>query len=331
MKAAVVRRFAPFEEVAVEEVPDPVPGKGEVVIDMVAAEINFPDLLVIEGKYQFKPPLPFSPGKAGTGRVAAIGPGVTDLEVGDRVAVQVEYGAYTEKLRARAEHCCPIPERIDFATAAALGLTYQTAWFALKDRAQLSAGESVLVLGASGGVGVASVQLAKALGAIAIAGARGPEKIAFARRIGADHAIDLADHDLRDNLKAEVARITHGRGVDVVIDSVGGAPHAAALRALAWCGRLIIVGFTSDEIPTIRANYLLLKNIAVLGLQWSDYRDRTPGKMIEAQRAIFELYLAGKLAPHIEQRLPLADFKQGLRALRDGRALGKIILDIARK
>lgn len=216
-----------------------------------------------------------------------------------------------------------------FADAAALGLVYQTAWFALKDRADFKPGDTVLVLGASGGIGVASVQLARALGAgLVIGGVLGAENKRVAIEAGADHVIDLGMDGLRDGLRDAVADITDGRGVDIVIDPVGGAVNAAALRAMAWRGRMVIIGFASGDIPLIKANYLLVKNIAVSGLQWSDYRDRQPIRVAEAQKQIFDLWSAGKLAPVITRKLPLHDFAVGLAALNEGRAQGKIILAI---
>ena len=329
MRAVHVRAFAPFETVGVEDVPDPQPGPGEVAIDVVAADVNYPDILVITGQYQIKPPLPFSPGKAAAGRVSAVGAGVSDLAVGDRVAAQVEYGAYAEKLIARAESCFKMPATMPFHVAAALGLVYQTAWFALLDRAAFKPGDIVLVLGASGGVGMASVELAKALGAkMVMAGVRGASRAQVARKAGADHVVDLAMPNLRDALRDEVHALTGGHGADVVIDPVGGEAHAAALRALAWCGRMVIVGFASGEIPAIKANYLLVKNIAVSGIQWSDYRDRTPERVRDAQRDIFALYEQGRLDPSISARLPLEQFADGLQALRDGKAQGKIVLQV---
>ena len=329
MRAVYVRAFAPFETVGVEDVPDPQPGPGEVVVDVVAAEVNYPDILVIGGQYQIEPPLPFSPGKGAAGRVSAVGAGVRELAVGDNVAVQVEYGAYAERLKARAVNCFKMPPGIPFHKAAALGLAYQTAWFALKDHAAFKPADIVLVLGAAGGIGVASVQLAKALGAkMVIAGVRGESNASVAKQVGADHVIDLAAPNLRDTLREEVYALTGKHGADVVIDPVGGDANAAALRALAWCGRLVIVGFASGQIPAIKANYLLLKNITVTGIQWSDYRERTPERVSEAQREIFELYEQGLLDPHIDGRLPLEKFADGLRALRDGKVQGKIILQV---
>ena len=329
MKAVVVREFAPFDQIEVGELPDPMPGKGEVVIDIKVAEVNYPDLLVAAGQYQFKPPRPFSPGKAGAGVISAVGEGVDGLAVGDRVSVQVEYGAYAQKLRVPAVNVFRIPDGVDFATAAALGLTYQTAHFALVGRGRIEPGEHVLVLGASGGIGVASVQLAKALGAgTVIAGTRGPDNVAFARNCGADVAIDLDTIDLRDGLREAVRAATGGHGADIVIDPVGGPATAGALRAMAWCGRMIVIGFTAGDIPTFPANYLLVKNISVIGLQWSDYRDRTPDWVARVQDEIFALHVAGSLNPVISRRLPLANFKDALRLLRDGMARGKVILDV---
>ncbi len=327
MKAVWVREIGPFENVKVEEVADPVAAAGEVIVDVAFAETNFPDMLVIEGKYQHKPTLPFAPGKAVAGIVSALGAGVSTVKIGDRVAAQVEHGAFAEKARVVAANCFSIPSDVPLDAAAALGLVYQTSWFALKERAHFKAGETVLVLGAAGGVGMAAVQLARALGAkTVIGGVRGEANAQAARKMGADHIIDLRDPNLRDALRDQVNAITGGNGVDVVIDPVGGEANAAALRAMAWCGRLVIVGFTSGEIASVKTNYLLIKNIAVTGLQISDYRDKTPKLMEEAQNAIFDLYRAKKIYPFISARLPLERFQEALIAFRDGKAQGKILL-----
>ena len=276
-----------------------------------------------------KPPLPFTPGKAAAGVVAAVGAHVVTLKPGDRVAVQVEYGAYAERLAVAAGHCYPLPDDIPFTDAAALGLTYQTAYFALTERAALRPGETVLVLGASGGVGVATLQLAKALGAgLSVAGVRGadPDNAAVARRAGADRIVNLSMDGLRDGLRATLRELTDGRGADVIIDPVGGEICTAALRALAWRGRLVVVGFAAGDIPTFKANYLLVKNIAVSGLQWSDYRDRDPAAVARAQAEIFSLYRAGKLQPIVSRIFPLEDFAQALAQLKRGDAQGKLVL-----
>jgi NADPH2:quinone reductase len=327
MKAVLVQEFAPLQQARVIEVEDPVPGKGEVVVDVLAAEANYPDILVMEGKYQVKPPLPFSPGKAAAGRISAIGAGVEELRIGDPVAVQVEYGAYAQKLRALARSCFRMPVAMPFEVGAALGLVYQTSHFALVERAGFKPGQSVLVLGASGGIGSASVQLAKAMGAsLVIGGVLGKDNADAARRIGCDHVVDMAMDDLHGGLREAVHAVTDGKGCDIVIDPVGGDANAAALRAIAWCGRMVIIGFASGTIPTIKANYLLVKNIAVSGLQWSDYRERTPDLVRAAQEEIFRLWEEGKLCPLISDVLPLARFAEALEALRHGRVQGKIVL-----
>jgi NADPH2:quinone reductase len=269
------------------------------------------------------------PGKAAAGRVFAVGPGVSTFKPGDRVAVQVEYGAYAEKVVTGQDRCYPVADDIPFDKAAALGLAYQTAWFALKERAAFRKGETVLVLGASGGVGFASVQLAKAFGANkVIAGVRGEANAAVARLAGADDVIALSGDALTDTLRADVKAMTGGRGADIIIDPVGGAANAAALRALAWGGRLVVIGFASGEIATLKTNYLLVKNIAVSGLQWSDYRDRMPQLVTHAQAEIFDLFRQGKVDPYISRKTSLENFAEALAAFKGGKAQGKIILQV---
>jgi len=329
VKAAIVREFAPIDKLEIGDLPDPVPGKGQIVMDVKAAEINYPDILVISGQYQIKPPLPFVPGKAAAGIVAAVGAGVAGLKVGDRVAAQVEYGAFAQKLLAAAANVFAMPAAIDFTKGAALGLVYQTAHFALVERARLQKGEVVLVLGASGGIGVASVQMAKALGArLVLAGVLGDANAEVARAAGADAVIELGSADLRDALRERVHQLTDGDGADIVIDPVGGAANGAALRAMAWRGRMVIIGFAAGEIPSIKANYLLVKNIEVSGLQWSDYRDRTPEWVARVQQEIFALYVAGKIDPYVSRTFPLATIKEALTWLQQGKAQGKLILEI---
>ncbi|MFG1347987.1 NADPH:quinone oxidoreductase family protein [Xanthobacter autotrophicus DSM 431] len=329
MRALRVHAFGPFADATIETVPDPVPGPGEVLIAVKAAETNFPDILVMEGRYQVKPPLPFSPGKTGAGVIEAIGPGVTGFAVGDRVMAHVEHGAFAEKMVAQATGCFALPDGLSFTDAAALGLTYFTAWCGLRDRAELKPGESVLVLGAAGGIGIASIQLAKAMGAKTVIGAtRGTAKMETVWRAGADHVIDASGTDVRDRMREDVKAITGG-GVDIVMDPVGGALTDAALRALAWRGRLCILGFASGTIPTIKANYLLVKNIAVSGLQTSDYRDGLPAVLAQAQTEIFSFWSRGLLRPIVSDVLPLEDFVTALTRLQDSVVEGKIILSLA--
>jgi len=295
LKAVIVREFMAFDQAEFCEVPDPVPAPGEVVIAVRNADVNYPDILVIEGRYQVRPPLPFSPGKAGAGVVETVGAGVSGLRPGDRVSFQVEYGAYAEKAVVPACNCRAMPDDISFENATARGLVYQTACFGLVDHARMQPADSVLVLGASGGVGMASIQLARALGAGVVIGAtRGTQKSAAIRRFGADHVLDLSGDNLRDELRDTVRDLTGGSGVDIVIDPVGGEATAAALRALAWSGRMIIAGFASGNIPVIGAGYLLVKNITVSGLHWSDYRERDPERVGRVQAKLFDLYLSAR-------------------------------------
>lgn len=328
MKAVWVEEFAPIDKARIATIADPAPGPGQVLIDVKAAEANFPDILVMEGDYQIKPPLPFSPGKAASGVISALGDGVEGLAIGQPVAAQVEYGAYAEKLVAASGAVFPMPEEMPFDVGAALGLVYQTSHFALIERAGFEPGQIVLVLGASGGIGSAAAQLAKALGASKVIGAvLGAENVAVAASMGCDHVVDLATVNVNERLREEVFAATGGAGVDIVVDPVGGDATGAALRALAWRGRLVVIGFASGDIPTIRTNYLLVKNISVSGLQWSDYRERTPAWVARVQAELFALWREGKLAPHISDRLPLSDFATALERLRHGGVRGKIVLE----
>jgi NADPH2:quinone reductase len=297
-----------------------------VIIESRAIGVNYPDLLVIEGKYQTLPPRPFSPGKEMAGVVGAVGADVTGCKRGDRAMALVEYGAYAEQVRVPESQVFVLPEDIPFPDAAALGLTYQTAHFALLDRGQYRSGETVLVTGATGGGGLATLQLAKALGATVLAAVSGPHRAELARANGADHIIDLSRPDLRESLRGQVHAVTGKRGVDLVIEILGGDVFDAAMRALAWRGRMVVVGFASGRIPEIKVNYLLVKNIAVSGLQVSDYRDRDSAWMRRAQAELFDLYLAGKIKPHIAAIHSLSRFAEAL--VRFGRrdVVGKLIL-----
>ena len=267
MKALVVKQFGGHDAPSVEECPAPVPGPGEVLVDVRAAGVNFPDLMVIAGTYQNLPPLPFIPGKECSGVVDAIGANVKLVKPGDRVMVQIEYGAFAQQVVAKELQCHVIPGTMGFPEAAALGLTYMTAHFALVERAQLKPGEVVLVTGAAGGVGLAAVQIAKALGATVLAAVSSPEKAAAAKASGADYIIDVDVPDLRNALREQVYAAVGKRGADVILDNVGGEVFDACLRAIAWSGRMLVVGFTSGRIPEIKAGLVLVKNISVIGMQ----------------------------------------------------------------
>lgn len=327
MKAVIVDAFTPFDQARYGDLPDPAPGSEDVVIDVAASDVNFPDILYIEGKYQKLPPFPFSPGLAAAGRISALGTDVRGLEPGQRVLALPYHGSYAEKLVTPAAFCFPLPDHMPLVTAAAFGLVYQTAYFALTARAGMQRGDTVLVLGPSGGIGMASIQLARALGAgKVIAATRRPEEALRAADLGADMVVDINIENLRDGLRDAVLDATGGHGADVVIDPVGGDVNAAALRAMAWSGRMVIVGFASGNIPKFAANYLLVKNISISGIQWTDYRARRLDDVRKAQAHINELWSEGKLDPGIAQVLPLAGFADALRQLSTARVKGKIIL-----
>jgi len=326
MRAAVVKEFGPIRSHKLETLPDPAPAEGEVLITIKATAVNYVDGLVVTGKYQFLPERPFAPGKLPAGVVSALGAGVRDLSVGDRVLALAEHGGYAERVVIAARQCFKLPAAMSFVEAAALALVYDTAWFALRERARLRAGESVLVLGSTGGVGLAAVALAKVFGAKVLAGVANPAKTSLALDAGADAIIDLAQDNLRDSLRAQVFHHNNGNGVDIVLDPIGGDAFDAALRALAWCGRLVVIGFAAGRIPSVKANYLLVKNIEVSGLQISDYRRRTPELMAQCWREIFALFAAGKLKPAPTVTRPLEDFAQALQDVVDRRVAGRVVL-----
>ena len=326
MRAIIVDKFGAPERLRVGDVAEPVPRADEVLVTVYAAPVNYVDLLVIGGTYQFLPPLPFTPGKGPAGVVAALGRNVTSLQVGDRVLAMAEQGGYAEAVTVVANQCYRLPPSMSFTEAASLSLVYDTAWFALRERARLEAGETVLVLGASGGVGQAAVQLARAMGARVLAGILRPEREASVRAAGADSVIDLSATDLRDSLRAQVYAVTEERGVDIILDPLGGTIFGAAVRALAWCGRLVVIGFAAGAIPTIRTNYLLLKNIEISGLQISDYRKRRPERVAACFAEIFSLYEQGKVKPATATAFPLVRAGEALTALREQRAAARAVL-----
>lgn len=326
MKALLVREYGGIEALELGEAPDPVPGAGEVLVDVRATSINFPDLLVIGGTYQKLPPRPFSPGKDFAGVVAAIGEGVTTCKPGDRVSAQIEYGAYAEKCVVRAANCHVMPASMSYADAAAMGLAYLTAHFSLIERARYQPGEVVLVNGAAGGVGLAAVQVAKALGATVVASVSSEQKADLARANGADHIVRTDVPDLRESFRKQVQDALGKRGVDIIIDPVGGDVFDASLRTIAWSGRVVIVGFAEGRIPQIKAGILLVKNISLIGLQWSDYRDREPEKVRLVQQQLFKLYEEGKLKPHVMAAYPMEQHQQALAVVRDRKVVGKVVL-----
>ncbi len=292
---------------------------------MHAAGVNYPDLLVVRGLYQNLARLPFAPGKEVAGIVTEVGEGVTDFGVGDRLLAYVENGGYVEAMAVRAADCCALPAGMDAVDAIGLGLAFQTAHFALFERAGLKRGERVLVTGATGGVGASSVQLAKAHDAFVIAAIGTPAKAGFAREQGADAVIVLDPAD-PERLRREVRDATAGRGVDVVVENLGSPVFEAALRSLARSGRIVVVGFAGGPPASLASNYLLIKNLVATGLHWSDYRDDEPALVRRVQQEIFALAGAGRLHPPVTDTLPLSDAPLALRRLADRQALGKFVL-----
>lgn len=322
MKALLCRAHGLPDTLTYADTPDPVPGDGEVVVTMKAAGVNFPDVLVIQNKYQFKPALPFAPGAELAGVVAAVGPGVTQVRVGDRVIASVNHGAFAEQVLAKADRLIPIPPALDDVSAAAFVLTYGTSWHALKDRASLAAGETVLVLGASGGVGIAAIQIAKALGARVIAAASTAEKLAVCRENGADATIDYAREDLRERLR----ELTAGQGPDVIYDPVGGSLAEPAFRSIGWRGRYLVVGFAQGDIPKLPLNLALLKGAAIIGVFWGGYTAKEPKHFAADLRDLFALVDAGKLKPYVSARYRLADGAQALNDMMNRKVIGKVVI-----
>ena len=326
MRAVVLREFGAIEDLAFAEVPDPQPQPGEAIVAVHAVAANFVDLLVIGGKYQFLPERPFSPGKLPVGEVLAVGAGVTNVKPGDRVLTLAEHGGYAERVAVAAAQCFVLPAALSYVDAASMGLAYDTAWFALRERGRYRAGETVLVMGATGAVGLAAVQLAKAFGARVLAGVSQPDRAPVVLDAGADAVIDLSRQPLNEALREQVRAESGGAGADIILDPLGGDFFNAALRALAWRGRLVVIGFAGGPIPTVKANYLLVKNIEVSGLQITDYRKRMPELMAACLAEIFALYQDGKLRPAPAVTYRLDDFARALADLRDRRTRQRIVL-----
>ena len=322
MKALLCTRYGTPDDLELGDVPDPEAGPDEVIMRVEAAALNFFDTLIIANKYQTKPPLPFSPAAECAGKVEALGAGVTQFVVGDRVMAYTGYGAARERIAVSTTRLIKIPNGLDADRAAGLCVTYGTTLHALKNRGRLKAAETLAVLGASGGTGLAAVELGKLMGARVIACASSAEKIAFARKHGADDGVDYGSEDLKEALR----RVTQGRGVDVVYDPVGGAYAEAALRSIAWQGRFLVVGFAAGEIPRLPLNLVLLKGCDVLGVFWGSWIERDPA----GHRANMEQLLAwcveGKLSSHVHAVYPLAEAPAALKAIAARQVMGKVIL-----
>ena len=322
MKAIVCKDWGPPDSLELQDLPDLVPQAGEVVVEVRAAGVNFPDVLTVQGKYQYRPELPFTPGNEFAGTVRAVGEGVSHFKAGDRVIGFARSGAFAEQVRAPADVLMPMPPDMDFDIAAAITLTYGTSHHAVVDRAQLKAGETMLVLGAAGGVGLAAIEIGKALGARVIAAASSAEKLEVCRAHGADVLIDYSKEDLREALKAA----TGGKGPDVIYDPVGGPYTEPALRSIAWRGRHLVIGFAAGEIPKLPWNLMLLKGASVVGVFWGEFAKREPKANVAAMREMLGWMAEGKLKPLVSQRYALAETAQASNDMADRKVTGKVVI-----
>lgn len=326
MRAILCKEWGGPEKLVLEDVPSPPLREGTVRIAVHAAGINFLDTLLITGQYQVKPPLPFTPGAESAGVITEVGAGLTGFKPGDRVMAMTESGGYAEEVIVGADHVFPIPDKMDFASAAGFPIVYGTSHVALGYRAHLKASEWLLVTGAAGGVGLTAVEIGKAMGARVIAAAGGPEKLAVAQQHGADHMIDYSREDLRERVKT----ITGGRGANVIYDPVGGDVFDACLRSIAWEGRIIIIGFTSGRIPQIPANIALVKNIDVIGFYWGSYQAHEPQVPRQSFQELFRWFEEGKLKPHVSAQMDLKDAPHALELLKQRKSTGKVVLTMGR-
>ncbi len=324
MKALLCKSYGPPENLVIEEVPDLEPGAGEAIVQVHAASLNFPDTLQIQGKYQFQPPMPFSPGSEVGGVIIKLGAGLEGFNVGDRVMATPSIGGMAEQVRCAAAGLRKIPDSMDFKTAAGFAMVYTTSYHALKQRAQLKPGETLLVLGASGGVGMAAVELGKLMGARVIAAASSDEKLAFVKQAGPDELLNYGDGDLKEKVKA----LTGDRGADVIYDPVGGDLFDQATRCIAWNGRLLVVGFTSGRIPQYPANLALLKGSAMVGVFLGRFRKEEPAEYERNFQELFDLYTAGKIKPIVTQSFAFTDYVAAFNVFRDRKVMGKVTLEL---
>ncbi|MEW6128449.1 MAG: NADPH:quinone oxidoreductase family protein [Acidobacteriota bacterium] len=322
MKAWLVKQWGEPQQMTLEEIAIPTPAAGEVRIKNQASAVNFFDILQIQGKYQIKPPFPFSPGAEVAGVVDAVGEGVTGFTIGDRVQAGVSTGGYAEYAIAKANRIFKIPDAMSFTEAAAMYIVYQTAYFALKERAKLQAGEWLLVHSGAGGVGMSAIQIGKAFGAKVIATAGSDEKLAFCKSLGADFTLSYRD----DSWVDEIKKITTGHGVDVIYDPVGGDVFDLSSKCIATYGRLLVIGFAGGRIPTIAANRILLKNISIVGVFWGAHIEKHPDYLAQSQNELFAMYTAGKIKPIVSKAYALEDAPQALQTLANRQAYGKLVL-----
>ena len=324
MKAVLCKAFGPPESLVLEDIPAPEAGPGEVLVDVYASALNFPDVLMLEGKYQVRPPFPFSPGGEIAGTVAATGEGVSGFSPGDRVFGGTGVGGFAEQIAVPAAAMRHMPDEISFVQASGISTTYGTSYYALKQRAALQEGETLLVLGAAGGVGLAAVELGRAMGARVIAAASSAEKLDAAKAAGADELIDYSDGELKEKVKA----LTGGRGADVIYDPVGGDLTDQCMRCIAWYGRLLVIGFAAGDIPRVPINLILLKSCQVVGVFFGAWSGRFPEEAAENFREILDLYRQGRIDPLIGREYPLEEYARALRDLSERRAIGKVVVRV---
>ncbi len=324
MKAVLCKAFGPPEDLVLEDIPAPQPAPGEVLVDVHASALNFPDVLMIAGKYQSQPPFPFSPGGELAGTVAALGEGTSRFQIGDRVFGGTGHGGFVEQIALSEAVLRTMPDNMDFVQASGISTTYGTSYYALKQRAALQPGETLLVLGAAGGVGLAAVELGNAIGAHVIAAASTKEKLAAAKAAGAHELIDYGDGELKGKVKA----LTNGKGVDVIYDPVGGDMFDQCMRSIAWYGRVLVIGFAAGDIPRVRINLILLKSCQVIGVfygAWSARcRDEADANFVE----VLALYEAGKIDPLIGRTYTLEQSAEAMRCLSERQAIGKVVVTI---
>jgi NADPH2:quinone reductase len=324
MKAVLCKEFGPPESLVLEKVDEPIAGDQQVVVDVKACSVNFPDVLIIQNLYQFKPPLPFSPGAEIAGVVSAVGPGVDAVSIGDRVFASTGWGGLAEKLAVGADSLIPIPDGIEFGPASSFLYAYGTSHYALKDRARLQPGESLVVLGAAGGVGLAAVELGALMGAKVIAAASSDDKLELCREYGAATTINYATEDL----KTRIRELTDGAGADVVYDPVGGSYSEPALRATAWEGRFLVIGFAAGDIPAVPLNLTLLKGCEIVGVFWGSFVMRDPDHHRRNVEELVDWWRDGKLRPHISSTYPLERAAEAIRELADRKAKGKVVVTV---
>jgi NADPH2:quinone reductase len=327
MKAIVCKTYGPPENLVLEEIDDPVAAENEAVVQIYSASLNFPDGLQIQGKYQFQPPMPFTPGSEVGGIITSVGAGIQGFAVGDRVMATPGIGGLAEQVAVKADGLRKIPDSMDFKTAAGFAMIYTTSYYALKQRAQLQAGESLLVLGASGGVGLAAVELGKLMGAKVIAAASSDEKLDFVNRLNPDALLNYGDGELKERVK----ELTGGAGADVIYDPVGGDLFDQSCRCINWNGRLLVIGFTSGRIPEYKANLALLKGSSMVGVFLGRFRKEEPAEYEKNFAELLDMYDAGKLKPIVTESFAMTDFVDAFNVFTERKVMGKVTLEIRKE